>query len=67
MHALRVLLRMLIRSLLILNRTQMTGTRHTAAPREGEGLVLDEVNYDEINDEVEAGMNESDDDGASRE
>jgi len=36
-----------------------------AAPEEGEGLALDEVNWDEINDEVDAAMNESDDDGAS--
>ena len=37
-----------------------------AAPEQsGEGLALDEVNWDEVNDEVEAAMNESDDDGAS--
>lgn len=35
-----------------------------AAPGK-EGLELDEVDWDEINDEVEAAMNESDDDGAS--
>ncbi|KAI0334357.1 hypothetical protein GY45DRAFT_1351503 [Cubamyces sp. BRFM 1775] len=29
----------------------------------GSGLALDEVDWDEINDEVEAAMNESDDDG----
>ena len=33
------------------------------APGEGEGLELDAVDWDEINDEVEAAMNESDDDG----
>ncbi|TFY50677.1 hypothetical protein EVJ58_g10941, partial [Rhodofomes roseus] len=36
-----------------------------AAPEQAEGLALDEVNWDEINDEVDAAMNESDDDGAS--
>lgn len=39
--------------------------RLVAPEQKDEGLALDEVNWDEVNDEVEAAMNESDDDGAS--
>ncbi|KAI0673709.1 hypothetical protein C8Q78DRAFT_1076690 [Trametes maxima] len=34
-----------------------------AVGADGEGLALDEVDWDQINDEVEAAMNESDDEG----
>ncbi|KAI0778754.1 hypothetical protein BD413DRAFT_660951 [Trametes elegans] len=39
------------------------GTGEAGVGSGEEGLALDEVDWDEINDEVEAAMNESDDDG----
>lgn len=45
--------------------TSSTGTPGSSTgggEREGQSLKLDEVDWDEINDEVEAAMNESDDD-----